>query len=85
MKKSIILISVILAGCAFGNYSWQKPGGTPSEREAAISDCEYDVLKYGSDYSYKDSDDVRSKAITRNQDLRHACMKQKGWSFMPIQ
>lgn len=73
--RSIIILALVLAGCASGpQKSWNKPGGTVAEHQKDDRECEYDARKV---FNADINSPLRARMLA--SDTYQACMRSRGY------
>jgi hypothetical protein len=85
MKKTLLIVLLILAGCASqSNYTWYRDGATKADIERDFSACRYDMTKYGHVDSNGHAGRATVEEYYRKNEVWRECLTSKGYTYIPL-
>lgn len=82
MKIAFVIAMIFMPGCSTIHRSaWYRYGGTLEEAKKDVSDCRYDVVKYGPQNAIKTGLGSGANSIVGENYVMVQCMAHRGYSF----
>ncbi|OGQ01221.1 MAG: hypothetical protein A2Z40_03310 [Deltaproteobacteria bacterium RBG_19FT_COMBO_60_16] len=81
-RIAFIVVIFLLPGCATATRNvWSRDSGTLEEARKDVSDCRYDVVKYGKQNAFKTGLGSGADSIVGENHVMIQCMTHRGYRF----
>lgn len=80
MVRGVILLALVLGGCAANKPVWTRAGATSQDFEKDKLACEYEAKKHAGGINTMDPIGSAVESGLRMNELGQMCMRTKGWA-----